>query len=55
MKITIQSTAKELAVLVLELQGRPVCHRTIRCEVNHQKILEDVLSEMRERESEERR
>ena len=51
MKITIQSTAKELAVLVLELQGRLVGNRTIRCEVNHQKILEDVLSEKGNRQA----
>lgn len=50
--MVIKATAKEIAALVLELQGRQTGNGVIRVEVDRQKILSDVLEEMRDKHAE---
>lgn len=45
--MVIKATAKEIAALVLELQGRQHGSGVIRVEVDRQKIFSDLMEERR--------
>lgn len=50
--MVIKATAKELAALVLELQGRQNGNGVIRVEVDRQKMFSELLEEMRDKHAE---
>ncbi len=50
--MVIKATAKEIAVLVLELQGRQHGSGVIRVEVDRQKMFSELIEEMRDKHAE---